>query len=127
MTKPRILIGDDHALVAEACKKLLEPEYEVIAMVGGGRRWFRPAKPGQRPSLFICRCGRYPWTVVRAEDRKWYPAVLDGASIEMHIRPFTGFIAERVQWSVHQQAANCVHEAAQPTPNLPKGGLPLQI
>jgi DNA-binding NarL/FixJ family response regulator len=37
MTRVRVLIADDHNLVAELCKKLLEPEYEVIGIVGDGR------------------------------------------------------------------------------------------
>jgi DNA-binding NarL/FixJ family response regulator len=37
MSKPRILIADDHILVAEACKKLLEPEYDVVGIVRDGR------------------------------------------------------------------------------------------
>lgn len=37
MSKPRVLIGDDHILIAEACKKLLEPEYEIVGIVDNGR------------------------------------------------------------------------------------------
>src|SRR5271169_6871114 len=37
MTRPRIMIADDHAFVADACKKLLEPEFDVVATVGDGR------------------------------------------------------------------------------------------
>jgi fido (protein-threonine AMPylation protein) len=47
--------------------------------------------------------GGYPWTVVRVEDRKAYLATLDSASIDMDIRPFAEFIAERVQWSIEQE------------------------
>jgi hypothetical protein len=35
MKRPRMLIADDHTLVAEACKNLLEPEFEVV---GTGKR-----------------------------------------------------------------------------------------
>ena len=34
--RPKIVIADDHTLVAEACKKLLEAEYDVVATVGDG-------------------------------------------------------------------------------------------
>ena len=37
MDRPRILIADDHTLVAEAFKRLIEPEYEVVKMVADGR------------------------------------------------------------------------------------------
>ena len=33
----RILIADDHQLLADACKSLLEPEFEVVAIVADGR------------------------------------------------------------------------------------------
>jgi DNA-binding NarL/FixJ family response regulator len=33
----RILIADDHQLLAEACKALLEPEFEVVGIVTDGR------------------------------------------------------------------------------------------
>ena len=38
---PRVLIADDHTLVAEACRKLLESEYEVVATVSDGRAMVR--------------------------------------------------------------------------------------
>lgn len=38
MTKPRILLADDHTLVMEGFKKLLEPEFEIVGMVSDGRR-----------------------------------------------------------------------------------------
>src|ERR1700733_3861687 len=37
MSRIRIVIADDHTLVAEAIKNLIEPEYEVVRMVGDGR------------------------------------------------------------------------------------------
>ena len=35
--RARLLLADDHTLVAEACKKVLEPEFDVIAIVSDGR------------------------------------------------------------------------------------------
>jgi len=49
---PRILIADDHTLVAEACKKLLESDYEVVATVSDGRALVR-AVSELRPHLVI--------------------------------------------------------------------------
>ena len=34
---PRLLIADDHKLVADACKSLLEPEFQVVGVVTDGR------------------------------------------------------------------------------------------
>jgi DNA-binding NarL/FixJ family response regulator len=39
--RPRIVLADDHTLVAEACKKLLEPEFEVVGIVADGRELLR--------------------------------------------------------------------------------------
>jgi DNA-binding NarL/FixJ family response regulator len=50
--RPRILIADDHTLVAEACKKLLESEYDVVATVSDGRALVRAAAE-LRPNLII--------------------------------------------------------------------------
>lgn len=49
---PRILIADDHTLVAEACKKLLESEYEIVATVSDGRALVRAAL-ALKPHLII--------------------------------------------------------------------------
>jgi DNA-binding NarL/FixJ family response regulator len=35
--RARLLIADDHTLLAEACKNLLEPEFEVVGIVDNGR------------------------------------------------------------------------------------------
>jgi len=34
--RARLIIADDHVLLAEACTKLLEPEFEVVAVVSSG-------------------------------------------------------------------------------------------
>jgi len=41
--RSRILIADDHNLVAELCKRLLEKEFDVVGMVGDGRALVRAA------------------------------------------------------------------------------------
>ena len=41
--RSRILIADDHNLVAELCKRLLESEFDVVGMVGDGRALVRAA------------------------------------------------------------------------------------
>jgi DNA-binding NarL/FixJ family response regulator len=49
---PKILIADDHTLVAEACKKLLEADYEIVATVSDGRSLVR-AVAETRPHLVL--------------------------------------------------------------------------
>ena len=50
--RPKIMIADDHTLVAEACKKLLEAEYDVVATVGDGRALVRVAST-LKPQLIV--------------------------------------------------------------------------
>jgi DNA-binding NarL/FixJ family response regulator len=50
--RPRILIADDHKLVADACKSLLEPEFEVVAVVADGRSLLQ-ATEKLRPDVVI--------------------------------------------------------------------------
>jgi DNA-binding NarL/FixJ family response regulator len=54
--RPRIMIADDHAFVADACKKLLEPEFDVVATVGDGRALVRIAAT-LRPEVIILDVG----------------------------------------------------------------------
>jgi DNA-binding NarL/FixJ family response regulator len=46
------LIADDHTLLAEACKGILEPEFEVVGIVGNGRALLHSAAE-LRPDLII--------------------------------------------------------------------------
>jgi DNA-binding NarL/FixJ family response regulator len=42
-SRSRILIADDHTLIAELCKKLLEVEFDVVGTVSDGRALVRAA------------------------------------------------------------------------------------
>ncbi len=50
--RARILIADDHTLVAEACKRLLEPEFDVIETVSDGRALLKAATE-LRPDVIV--------------------------------------------------------------------------
>lgn len=50
--RPKILIADDHVLVAEACKNLLEPEFNVVAVVSNGRALLQASRE-LRPDVVI--------------------------------------------------------------------------
>jgi DNA-binding NarL/FixJ family response regulator len=54
--RSRLLIADDHILVAEACKKFLEPEFEVVGIVGNGRALLRMVSE-LRPDVVILDIG----------------------------------------------------------------------
>jgi DNA-binding NarL/FixJ family response regulator len=52
MSKPRVLIADDHQILAEGVRGLLEPEFEVIGVVADGRELVAAAKE-QRPDVIV--------------------------------------------------------------------------
>ena len=54
--RPRIMIADDHAFVADACKRLLESEFDVVATVGDGRALVHVAAT-LRPQVIIIDIG----------------------------------------------------------------------
>ena len=87
-----------------------EPEPGVRALLG---HWLfgyiHPYPDGNgRIARFLMNAmlasGGYPWTVIRVEDRNAYLAALDSASVGGDIRPFAGFIAERVSSSLEDVA-----------------------
>jgi DNA-binding NarL/FixJ family response regulator len=51
-SRSRILIADDHLLVAEACKRLLESEFDVVGIVTDGRDLVNAAT-ALRPDLVL--------------------------------------------------------------------------
>jgi DNA-binding NarL/FixJ family response regulator len=56
MGKPRVLIADDHTLVVEAFKRLLEPEVEIVGTVADGRTLLEVA-PQLKPDVIILDLG----------------------------------------------------------------------
>lgn len=54
--RPRVLIADDHTLVAEACAKLLEPEFEVLGTFANGQDLLAAA-PELKPDVIILDVG----------------------------------------------------------------------
>jgi DNA-binding NarL/FixJ family response regulator len=52
MPKPRILIADDHALVIEGFRRILEERYELVGMAGDGYELLSAAKTVQ-PDIVI--------------------------------------------------------------------------
>jgi DNA-binding NarL/FixJ family response regulator len=56
MGKPRVLLADDHTLVVEAFKRLLEQEVEIVATVADGRTLLAIA-PELKPDVIILDLG----------------------------------------------------------------------
>jgi DNA-binding NarL/FixJ family response regulator len=50
--RPRVLLADDHLLVAEALKSLLSPEFELVGVVEDGRAMVEAAI-GLRPDVIV--------------------------------------------------------------------------
>jgi Fic family protein len=44
--------------------------------------------------------GGFPWSVIRVEDRPAYMEALEQASVGGDIRPFAGFVGDRIQGSL---------------------------
>ena len=44
MTSPRVLIADDHRLMAEGLKRLLAPHFEIVGLVGDGQELLAAAE-----------------------------------------------------------------------------------
>jgi DNA-binding NarL/FixJ family response regulator len=56
MTKPRVLLADDHRLVREGMRNLLAADYEIVAEAGDGRELVRAAIE-MRPDLIVADIG----------------------------------------------------------------------
>ena len=52
-TRPRILIADDHVLIAEAFNKLLAKDFDVVAMVHDGRSLIQAAERLQPDVILV--------------------------------------------------------------------------
>ncbi|MGA9496659.1 MAG: response regulator transcription factor [Terriglobales bacterium] len=52
INRSRILIADDHNLVAELCKRLLEAEFDVVGVVSDGRALVRSAR-ALKPDVIV--------------------------------------------------------------------------
>ena len=52
MNRPRVVLAEDHAPVAEQLRKLLEPEFDVVAMVVDGDALIRAAEEF-RPDVIV--------------------------------------------------------------------------
>ena len=56
MGRPGVLLADDHTLVVEAFKRLLEPEFDVVGTVSDGRTLLSVA-PQSKPDVIVLDIG----------------------------------------------------------------------
>lgn len=52
MSKARVLLADDHLILAEGLRSLLEPEFEVVGVVASGRELVSAARE-LRPDVIV--------------------------------------------------------------------------
>lgn len=56
MLRTRVILADDHTLVLEALKSMLEPEFEVVGAFGDGRALVEAA-PALKPDVIVLDIG----------------------------------------------------------------------
>jgi DNA-binding NarL/FixJ family response regulator len=56
MTLPRLMLADDHTIVVEAFRKVLEPKYEIVGTVSDGRALLETA-PQLKPDVIVADIG----------------------------------------------------------------------
>jgi DNA-binding NarL/FixJ family response regulator len=56
MTLPRIMLADDHTILVEAFRKLLEPHYDIVGSVSDGRALLETA-PRLNPAVIVADIG----------------------------------------------------------------------
>jgi DNA-binding NarL/FixJ family response regulator len=56
MKRPRVILADDHTLILEALKNMLEPEFEVVGMFGDGLALMEGA-PALTPNVIVLDIG----------------------------------------------------------------------
>src|ERR1700746_1835986 len=56
MTLPRLMLADDHTILVEAFRKLLDPHYEIIGTVSDGRAFVESA-PQLNPDVIVADIG----------------------------------------------------------------------
>src|ERR1700757_764161 len=69
MQKPTVLIADDHAMIVDAFRKLLEPYYDIIATVSDGRALLEKG-PELKPDAIIIDIGMPCLNGVAAGQRR---------------------------------------------------------
>jgi DNA-binding NarL/FixJ family response regulator len=56
MARPRVMLADDHRVLGEACRKLLEPYFDVVGIVTDGRALLVSA-PKLKPDVVVLDVG----------------------------------------------------------------------
>jgi DNA-binding NarL/FixJ family response regulator len=56
MTLPRVMLADDHTILVEAFRKLLEPHFEIVGSVSDGRALMEAA-PNLKPDVIVVDIG----------------------------------------------------------------------
>ena len=68
MKRPRVILADDHTLILDALKNLLEPEFEVVGMFADGRALMEGAQ-GLNPNVIVLDIGMPTMNGLNAGER----------------------------------------------------------
>jgi len=68
MTLPRVMLADDHTILVEAFRKLLEPHCEIVGTVSDGRALMEAA-PNLKPDVIVVDIGMPSWNGLEAGQR----------------------------------------------------------
>jgi len=68
MKRPRVILADDHTLILDALKNLLEPEFEVVGMFADGRALMDGAA-GLNPNVIVLDIGMPTMNGLNAGER----------------------------------------------------------
>ena len=68
MKRPRVVLADDHTMILDALKNLLEPEFEVVGMFADGRALMEGA-PGLNPNVIVLDIGMPTMNGLNAGER----------------------------------------------------------
>ncbi|HWO33482.1 MAG TPA: response regulator transcription factor, partial [Candidatus Acidoferrum sp.] len=60
MKRPRVLVADDHQMLADALQSVLEPRFDVVGKVGDGRALLEAAERLQ-PDIVVLDIGMPQW------------------------------------------------------------------
>ncbi|HET6978894.1 MAG TPA: response regulator transcription factor [Pyrinomonadaceae bacterium] len=68
MKRPRVVLADDHTMILDALKNLLEPEFEVVGMFADGRALMEGAF-GLNPNVIVLDIGMPTMNGLNAGER----------------------------------------------------------
>ena len=73
LDRPRVLLADDHTMLLDAFRRLLEPECEIVGLASDGRALVELASGNRVPDVWVATLGG----IARWDGTNWF-ALGDG-------------------------------------------------